>query len=73
MFTNCDSKLSTLELVCKGFGWQGGTIHQAKADFLKANQKMQDHICGLLVDNIHNITDPQTASWFTRARIGEKG
>lgn len=60
--------LTTLELVCRGFGYQGGTIHQMRQRFSVATMQEMDRVCGLLSDNLRNLSDPQTALEFMTAR-----
>lgn len=60
---------TTLEIVCGAFGWQGGTIHDAKKRFAVATSEEMDRICGLLSEQISDISDPRTAIWFMDHRM----
>ena len=62
-------KKTTLEIFCKRFGWNGGTIHQAKQRFAIASIKEMDNFCGYITDNLSNISDIDTALWFTKHRL----
>ena len=59
---------TTLDYFCEAMGWQGGTIHQARERFAIEDMPTMDRVCGVLVDNIRNISDPDKALWFTRHR-----
>lgn len=61
--------MTTLELFCQAMGWQGGTIHQAKERFAVASMQEMDKVCGLLADRIGEVSDPETACYFTRKRL----
>lgn len=65
--------MTTLELFCKAFGWQGGTIHQAKQRFAIASEAEMNHFCSLLMKELSNISDPRTALWFTSHRLEARG
>ncbi len=60
---------TTLEKYCEIIGWKGGTIHQAKADFIDRSQLERDHIVGKLVDSSSEISDLNTVGWFTQLNI----
>lgn len=60
--------ITTLSLCCRSFGWNGGTIHQAKERFAIASLNEMDKLCSLLSANIANVSDPQTALYFLGKR-----
>jgi hypothetical protein len=60
--------MTTLQAFCRVFGWQGGTVHDAKRRAAVASPEEMDRLCTLLAREIHNITDPATAGEFLRMR-----
>ena len=60
---------TTLEYICKFYGWQGGTIHQAHEYFDKASLQERDKICRMLIDNMADISDLRTLQEFTNKRL----
>ena len=57
-------KTNTLELYCKFRGWQGGTIHQAVRDYEALPLEQKHDFCILLVRNLLDVTDAETAGDF---------
>lgn len=64
---------TTLEIVCACFGWQGGTIHQAREEFVRADLPTKNRVCSKLSGEIRNISDPEVALWFVRERNASIG
>lgn len=64
--------MTTLSLYCTFRGWQGGTIHQALADFKALPMNSKDSFCSIGMVALDNGTldDVETFHLFTRARIG---
>lgn len=64
---------TTIEIYCEFAGWQGGTIHQALADFVNRPIKEQDKFCTMAMIEMDkkNLQDPYHFVNFTRARIGQ--
>ena len=60
--------MTTLELFCKTFGWQGGTIHQAKQRFAIASKDEMNRFCSQVTSHLRELTDPETALWFVTHR-----
>ena len=60
--------MNTIDIVIKHFGWQGGTIHQAKDEFKKSPMSIKDKICGELVDRMSDIEDIQHVKDFLALR-----
>ncbi len=58
--------LTTLEVVCAAFGFQGGTIHGVKQRFAIASLDEMDRVCGRLADT--PVTDPETKLYFMHKR-----
>lgn len=63
------NKTNTLSLYCQFIGWDGGTIHQVKDDFLTLPQASKDTFCNRLMDNMTEISDIENLQWFMSARI----
>jgi hypothetical protein len=63
----------TLEFVINCYGWKGGTIHQARQEFINSPMSRKDEICNSLMRHIDDksIMDIENAAWFFRARIGQ--
>ena len=60
---------TTLYYFCQALGWQGGTIHQAKERFAVASISEMDRVCNVLVSNMSDISDLETAQYFTQKRL----
>lgn len=65
--------MTTLELFCKCFGWQGGTIHDAKKRFAIASMPEMDRFCSAIADQTNDITDIDQALWFMSHRRDASG
>lgn len=52
-----DTSKTVLQIYCEFKGWQGGTLEQALSDFKNLPMEQKDRFCGLLVDNMGDITD----------------
>lgn len=61
--------MNTLDICIKHFGWQGGTIHQAKKQFTGSDMSVKDKICGEITGHISEIKDMDNARWFLNSRI----
>ena len=59
---------TTLETFCDVFGWQGGTLHQARQRAAVASLKELDRLASRLTADIANISDPRTALEFVQMR-----
>lgn len=64
---------TTLDAWCAFRGQQGGTIHDARAEFTRLTQAERDRFCGILADGIRSISDPATALEFMRERMSLVG
>lgn len=64
---------TTLDWCCEVFGWQGGTIHQAREHFAAASTDVQDRLCTSLSMNIRQVSDPSEALWFMQTRNRMRG
>ena len=64
---------TTLEVFCEVFGWQGGTIHQAKERFAIASAEEMDRMCSALNRQLPDISDADTALWFMTHRREASG
>jgi hypothetical protein len=62
--------MTTLDLYCSFRGWQGGTIHQALADFNSLTRTQQDEFCNRLIASLGTLTDGFAVE-FTRARLDQ--
>ena len=64
--------MKTLDLYCDFKGWQGGTIHQALADFRALPVASKDAFCNRAMRHLDagTLADVETFSFFTRARLG---
>lgn len=60
--------MNTLSILCKSYGWQGGTIHEALEHFKTLSMIEKDTICGKLVDNMHLISDLDNVTYLMKAR-----
>jgi len=60
--------MTVIELWCKFKGYQGCTIHQVMLEFNHLTLKDADRFCGILADNIYNITDYWHASEIMKKR-----
>jgi len=49
--------MNTIDIVIKHFGWQGGTIHQAKDEFKQSPMSLKDKICSDLMEHMSDIED----------------
>ena len=61
--------MTTLQAYCNVVEWQGGTIHQARADFLERSQTERDRIVRNLIKIMGNISDYSEVGWFSSANI----
>ena len=72
-----------LKIVCEKLGWQGGTVHQAKAEIIRrVNHVFDENIDGygkrvdLAIEIIRNcgVTDySETNAILTKSRYGTEG
>ncbi len=61
---------TVMDYWCEFTGWQGGTIHQALYEFKhNLSWKDKDKFCGVICDNISNISDKHHARDFMHARL----
>ena len=65
--------MSTLDILCNAFGWQGGTIHAVKAEFATSPIQVKDAICTDLMRAIDSkeLKDITTALEFFKLRNGQ--
>lgn len=63
-----DTSFTVLQLFCDFIGTQGGTIHQAINEFKDLPIEEQDKFCGILVDNMFNITHLEDVQTFMEIR-----
>ena len=61
--------MNTIDIVIKHFGWQGGTIHQAKAMFASSDMPLKDKICNDLMRHIADIEDIHNMKDFFNMRV----
>ena len=65
--------MNTIDIVIKHFGWQGGTIHQAKYEFSKAPMPLKDKICNDLMEHMSDIEDIHNMKDFFNLRMSNLG
>lgn len=62
-------KLYTLDLLCKAFNWQGGTIHNAIAHFSTMDKHAQDNVFSLFImPNLSEIKDLEHVKTLSKIR-----
>ena len=62
-------KMYTLDLLCKAFNWQGGTIHNAIAHFATMDKQAQDNVFSLFImPNLAKIKDLEHVKTLTKIR-----
>lgn len=61
--------MNILDILCKAYNWQGGTIHNAIAHFATLEKLEQDHIFNTIMDNLSKITDLDHVKTLSKIRI----
>jgi hypothetical protein len=62
--------MTTLDLLCKAYGWQGGTIHNAIEHFATMDKTAQDNIFNLyIMPNLYDINDLENVKKLSKIRI----
>lgn len=65
------TRITVLELYCGFKGWQGGTIHQAKSDFLSLTASGRLSFLTILNQNKNNL--PPHAVWDVQWFVNNAG
>lgn len=63
------TKKTVMDFWCGFRHYQGGTIHDALREFSTLTEKERDTFCGILVDNMANISDIYHARDFMNERM----
>jgi uncharacterized membrane protein YccC len=60
---------TTLQVYCEARAVQFKSISQAQQEFSRLTLEEKDHVCGALVAQIRDISDPRSVLFFTKARL----